>query len=89
MPNPWGLPGEMPVPRLCTAMHSVGSCRRGLISVSDCTQTSKCPYMDTFNPGQTHKRRRDSAHIGGYSGCTFTRCTLMHNSAPKPSGVIQ
>ena len=76
MPNPWGLPGEMPVSRLCTAMHPVGSRRRGLISASDCTQTSKCPYTCICNPGQIHRRRRDSAHIGGYSGCRLQDALL-------------
>jgi len=69
MRNPWGPTGEMPAPRLCIAMHLTASRRRGLIPDSDGTDLSKCPYMDTCNPGQTHRRRRDSAHIGGYSGC--------------------
>jgi hypothetical protein len=73
MRDPQGLTGEMPTPRLCTVMHSVGSRRRGLMSASNGTQTSKYPYMDTCNPGQTHRLRGGLAQIGGHNGCTVQR----------------
>jgi hypothetical protein len=79
MPNLRGLPGEMPAPQPCTTMHSTDSRRRGLINESNCTQTSKCPYTCVCNPGQTHRRRRDLAHIGGHNGCRLQDallCTL-------------
>jgi len=77
MRNPWGPTGEMPAPRLCTAMHSTASRRRALITESDGTHTSKCPYMDTYN----HRRRRAiSRDIGGYSA--VERC--MVHDAPLP-----
>jgi len=77
MRNPRGPTGEMPAPRLCIAMHLTASRRRGLITESDGTDLSKCPYMDTYN----HRRRRAiSRDIGGYSA--VERC--MVHDAPLP-----
>jgi hypothetical protein len=73
MPNPQGPTGEMPGPRPCTAMQPTGFRRRGLISPSDGSHTPKCPYMDTCNPGQTHRLRGGLAQIGGHNGCTVQR----------------
>jgi len=77
MRNPWGPTGEMPAARRYTAMHPTVSRRRGLMTESDGTDLSKCPYIDTCN----HRRRRAiSGDIGGYSG--VERC-IMHD-APLP-----
>jgi len=72
MPNPRGQPGAMPASRLCTGMHSVGSRRRGLISASDGTQTSKCPYTCVCNQARCMGIR---GHIGAYIGTE--RCILQ------------
>jgi len=71
MPNPKGLTGEMPVTRPCTTMHLGGPRRRGLISESDGTHTSKCPYMDVCNQP---RRMGIMDAIRGYS--VDLRCTL-------------
>ena len=71
MPESGGLPGEMPAPQPCTAMHPVGSRRRGLISESDGTHTSKCPYMDVCNQP---RRMGIMDAIQGYS--VDLRCML-------------
>lgn len=77
MTDPWGPTGEMPSPRRCTAMHPTASRRRGLITESDGTDTSKCPYIDTCN----HRRHRAiSRDIGAYSA--VGRC--MVHDAPRP-----
>jgi len=71
MTDPKGLTGEMPVRRGYTAMHLTGSRRRGLISESDGTHTSKCPYI-----GGCHyaRRRAIRGDIGAYGGSK--RCRL-------------
>jgi len=74
MTDPKGLTGEMPARRGYTAMHLTGSRRRGLISASDGTDTSKCPYI-----GDCHYARRRAIRpgIGAYNGSE--RCTV-HNA---------
>jgi len=71
MPESEGLTGEMPVRRGYTPMHLAGSRRRGLISASDGTDTSKCPYM-----GDCHYacRRAIRPGIGAYNGSE--RCKM-------------
>jgi len=77
MRDPWGPTGEMPSPRRYTAMHPTVSRRRGLITETDGTDLSKCPYIDACN----HRRcRAISCDIGGYRG--VERCTV--HDAPLP-----
>jgi len=77
MRDPWGLTGEIPSPRRYTAMHPTVSRRRGLITESDGTHTSKCPYISACN----HRRSRAiTGDIGEYSA--VERC-IMHD-APLP-----
>jgi len=65
-----GLTGEIPVRRRYTAMHPTRSRRRGLISESDGTHTSKCPYIGDCN----HPRRRAiRAGIGAYGGSEWCK----------------
>jgi len=87
MPESEGLTGEMLSPCRCTAMHSTGPRRGGLIPESDGTDTSKCPYMGVCNQPRCRAIMADRGVNSGSERCTFTRCTLMHDSAPKPSGV--
>jgi hypothetical protein len=71
MTDPKGLTGEMPVRRGYTVMHPTGSRRRGLISESDGTHTSKGTYIGDCN----HPRcRAIRAGIGAYGGSE--RCRL-------------
>jgi hypothetical protein len=74
MPNPEGLPGEMPAPRRCTTMHLTGSRRGGLIPESDGTDTSKYPYMGACNQPRCRVIRGD---IGANTG--FERC-IVHDA---------
>lgn len=82
MPESEGLTGEMPVRRRCTAMYLTGSRRRGLISESDGTHTSKGTYIDACNQPRSHAIKAD---IGGYTGAE--RC-IVQNALPCTSGVV-
>jgi len=61
--------GEMPVPQPCTVMHPTGSRRRGLISESDSTHTSKDTYMGACNQRRCRAIRDDIGANTGTERC--------------------
>jgi len=74
MSDPHDLTGISSVRRRCTAMQPTASRRQGLITESDGTHTSKCPYTRVCNQRRCRAIRGD---IGAYG--RSERC-IMHDA---------